>query len=105
MSPNGPIIIDWMNLLVGSEEADVTRTSMMLQSESLPPNAPEWLNHRELRGLFNKEYLAEYMKLTSMKDDFLEQWMIPTLAVRIDEMQGEYKQEVVDKMQLRLNDR
>ncbi|MNI42663.1 Phosphotransferase enzyme family protein [compost metagenome] len=105
MSPNGPIIIDWMNLLVGSEEADVTRTSMMLQSESLPPNAPEWLNHRELRGIFNKEYLAEYMKLTGMKDDFLEQWMIPTLAVRIDEMQGEYKQEVVDKMQLRLNDR
>ncbi|MNW04641.1 hypothetical protein D3C71_2007560 [compost metagenome] len=55
--------------------------------------------------LFNKEYVTEYIRLTGMNDDFLEQWMIPTLAVRIDEMQGEYKQEVVDKMQLRLNDR
>lgn len=102
MSPNGPIIIDWLNLLVGNPEADVTRTSMMIQSDSLPPNAPGWLMHRDSRELFNKEYVSEYIRLTGMNDEFLEEWMIPTLAVRIDEMQGEYRQEIIDKLQTRL---
>lgn len=102
ISPNGPIIIDWLNLLVGNQEADVTRTSMMIQSHSLPPNAPSWLMHRELRELFNKEYITEYINLTGMEEEFLERWMIPTLAVRIDEMQGEYRQEIIDKLQIRL---
>ncbi|WP_324607779.1 phosphotransferase [Paenibacillus sp. IHBB 10380] len=102
ISPNGPIIIDWLNLLVGNREADVTRTSMMIQSDSLPPNAPSWLIHREFREFFNKEYLTEYIKLTDMNDGFLERWMIPTLAARIDEMQGEYRQEIKDKLQIRL---
>ncbi len=102
ISPNGPIIIDWLNLLVGNQEADVTRTSMMIQSHSLPPNAPSWLFHGEFREFFNKEYLTEYIKLTDMNDGFLERWMIPTLAARIDEMQGEYRQEIKDKLQIRL---
>ncbi|OAB47174.1 phosphotransferase [Paenibacillus antarcticus] len=102
ISPNGPIIIDWLNLLVGSHEADITRTSMMIQSHSLPPNAPNWLIHRDLREFFNKEYLTEYMKLTDTNEGFLERWMIPTLAARIDEMQGEYRQEIKDKLHIRL---
>ncbi|WP_438350708.1 phosphotransferase [Paenibacillus sp. FA6] len=102
ISPNGPIIIDWLNLLVGNQEADVTRTSMMIQSHSLPANAPSWLIHRELREFFNKEYLTEYIKLTNTNDGFLERWMIPTLAARIDEMQGEYRQEIKEKLQIRL---
>lgn len=102
ISPNGPVIIDWMNLLIGSPEADVTRTAMMIQSHSLPPNAPSWLFHREYRELFNKEYITEYVKLADINDEFLEQWMIPTLAARIDEMQGEYRQEIKDKLHTRL---
>ncbi|MCR8656667.1 phosphotransferase [Paenibacillus endoradicis] len=103
ISPNGPIIIDWMNLLVGNQEADITRTSMMIQSHSLPPSAPSWLIDRKLRELFNKEYLSEYIKLNDMNDEFLERWMIPTLAARIDEMQGEYRQEIKDNLQIRLS--
>ena len=103
ISPNGPIIIDWLNLLVGNQEADVTRTAMMIQSHSLPPNAPSWLTDRELREDFNKEYLREYVKLNNMNDEFIERWMLPTLAVRIDEMQGEYRQEIKDKLKIRLS--
>lgn len=32
LSTDGPIIIDWMNVLVGNQAADVTRSSMMIQS-------------------------------------------------------------------------
>ena len=102
ISPKGPIIIDWMNLLVGNPEADVTRTSMMIQSHSLPPNVPNWLIHREYREFFNREYLSEYVKLADITDGFLERWMVPTLAARIDEMQGEYRQEVKDELHTRL---
>lgn len=77
---------------------------MMLQSNSLPPQSPGWLMHGELRSLFNKEYIDEYIKLTGMNEASLERWMIPTLAVRVDEMQGEYRQEIVDKLQIRLKE-
>lgn len=102
ISPNGPVIIDWLNFLVGSQEADITRTAMMIQSQSLPPNAPPWLNNRNLREVFYKEYITEYLQLANISEEFLEHWMLPTLAVRIDEMSGVYRQEIKDKLQFRL---
>jgi thiamine kinase-like enzyme len=103
ISPKGPIIIDWMNVLVGSQAADVTRSSMMIESHALPPNAPNWLVNREYRILFLNEYLAEYFKLSGIDYKLLEQWIIPTLAARIDELSGEYKKEIKDKLNERLN--
>lgn len=41
LSSRGPIIIDWMNALVGNQAADVTRSSMMFQSHALPPKVAE----------------------------------------------------------------
>lgn len=102
LSPKGPIIIDWMNTLVGNQAADITRSSMMIQSHALPPNAPIWLIDREFREFFHEEYLTEYFKLSGMDKRLLELWMTPTLAARIDEMNGEYQKEIIDKLHTRL---
>ncbi|NMO97026.1 phosphotransferase [Paenibacillus lemnae] len=102
MSPGGPVIIDWLNALAGCPEADVTRTSMMLASSSLPPEVPGWLNDREARDYFHKEYLSEYLALSGLDSKVLEQWMVPTLAARIHEMQGLYREEIVDQLRVRL---
>jgi thiamine kinase-like enzyme len=40
LSPKGPVIIDWLNALVGNQLADVSRTFMLISSTALPPNAP-----------------------------------------------------------------
>jgi thiamine kinase-like enzyme len=99
LSSNGPIIIDWMNVLVGNQAADVTRSSMMIQSHALPPNAPSWLIKREYREFFNEEYLREYFTLSGMNQRVLEEWMAPTLAARIGELNSEARTEIIDKLQ------
>lgn len=101
LSSKGPVIIDWMNTLVGPKAADVARSSMMLQSNALPRLVPQWLKNRRYREMFHEEYLTTYLNLSGMDKGMIEEWMIPTLAVRIHEMQGEERKEIVD----RLNDR
>lgn len=90
MSPNGPIIIDWLNALVGHPDADVMRTLVILRSRSLPPDVPVWLHQRNYRLMFCDAYLAEYRKLRDVQIDELFQWTAPTVANRLGEIpQGE----------------
>lgn len=103
LSSEGPIIIDWLNALVGHETADVARTSMMLQSNTLPPNAPKILIRRELRELFHEEYVKEYLMLTGKEYEEITNWTAPTLAYRIGEMSGSNQTEVLTKLRMILN--
>lgn len=102
LSSKGPIIIDWLNALVGHEAADVARSSMMLQSHALPPNAPEILIRREYRELFHQEYLREYLILSGKKDEEIKEWMAPTFAYRIGEMNGLDQIEMLTSLQILL---
>lgn len=100
ISPQGPVVIDWLNVWIGHQAADVARSSMMMQSHSLPPNAPHWLSDRPLRELFHHEYLKEYGLLTGMDEDMVNEWMAPTLAARIVEMQNDTESENVKKLRM-----
>lgn len=100
ISPQGPIVIDWLNVLIGHQAADVARSSMMIQSHSLPPNAPHWLTDRPFRELFHHEYLKEYGLLTGMDEDMVNEWMAPTLAARIVEMKNGTESENVKKLRM-----
>jgi thiamine kinase-like enzyme len=99
LSNNGPITIDWINMLVGNAAADVTRSSMMILSHALPPHAPNWLIKREYREFFNEEYLRGYFMLSEINQKELDEWMAPTLAARIVELNSEDQTEIVDKLQ------
>jgi hypothetical protein len=98
LSPNGPVIIDWLNALVGHQLADVTRTFMMINSSALPPNAPTWLIARQYRELFGKEYLSEYFKLSGIDRSALEEWFAPTFAARLNELRDEQQLEILNKL-------
>jgi hypothetical protein len=98
LSPNGPVIIDWLNALVGHQLADVTRTFMLINSNALPPNAPIWLIEREYRELFGEEYLGEYFKPSGINRSTLDEWLIPTFAARISELRGEDQLEIINKL-------
>jgi predicted Ser/Thr protein kinase len=98
LSPNGPVIIDWLNALVGHQAADVTRTFMMLSSSAIPPNAPTWLIEREYRERFGEEYLDEYFKLSGINRNAIHEWLAPTFAARLNELRGEEQLEIVKKL-------
>lgn len=104
LSPNGPIIIDWLNALVGHQFSDVTRTFMMIKSTALPSNAPTWLIESEYRELFAKEYLGEYFMLSGINQSALDDWLIPTFAARIGELRGEEQLEIVNKLRFLINE-
>ncbi|CAM4480577.1 phosphotransferase family protein [Paenibacillus tarimensis] len=98
LSPHGPVIIDWMNVLIGCAAADAARTSMMIQSHSMPPQAPSWLTNREMRELFHKVYITTYKERSGFNQDDLEEWMLPTLAARINELDGAERAEIINKL-------
>ncbi|RED66161.1 aminoglycoside phosphotransferase family protein [Cohnella lupini] len=103
LSSKGPVIIDWLNALIGYEAADVARSSMMLQSHAMPPDAPEMLIRREYRELFHEEYLKEYLMLSGKNHEEINDWMAPTLAYRIDEMEGSNQFEILTRLRSLLN--
>ncbi|MBB6638394.1 phosphotransferase family protein [Cohnella thailandensis] len=107
LSPNGPVIIDWMNVLIGDPAADVARSSMILQSTDLPSNAPEWLangwlSNREYRVWFYEQYWREYQTLSGMLLSDVEQWMVPTIAARIIEVDRVSRGRYLENMRSRL---
>lgn len=86
MSPKGPVIIDWANVLIGNSAADVTRTSLILGSKALPPgDCPSWLKDMTSRLYFHDEYLNEYFKQSGKNKVDLEPWTIPLAAARLCE--------------------
>ena len=86
MCGNKPVIIDWMTAMKGSPAADVARTVVILRFFSLP------VKSMLLQKLFNAfkttlcaEYLQEYLLLTGMSRENMEQWMLPIAAARQSE--------------------
>ncbi len=86
MSPRGPVVIDWANVLVGNSLADAARTSIIIGSPALPPgDCPYWLKDRASRLFFHDEYLHEYLRLRSISKADLEPWIQPIAAERLGE--------------------
>lgn len=98
LSPNGPMIIDWLNMLVGHHTADVTRTFMLIHSAAIPPSAPAWLSVEGFREQFSKAYLNEYFQLSGIHQSALDDWLAPTFAARICELKGEERLEIANQL-------
>lgn len=98
ISAKGPVVIDWMNVLIGNRKADAARSSMMMESNELPPRAPDWLKNRKLRIMFHHDYITEYCRLSETEQGEIDQWKIPTLAVRINEMRGQEQKETIERL-------
>lgn len=101
LSKNGPVLIDWNNALVGDPAADAARTAMMLNSTSMPPDAPEWVRNMEKRKRFHDLYLAEYQRISGAAVHDIEAWMAPNLAVRLTELGGAERDEIARKLRER----
>jgi uncharacterized protein (TIGR02172 family) len=85
LSAHGPVVIDWESAKRGDPRADLARTSLLLRMGDPPPGASlRWLIQR-LRKQFHTAYLRRYFELNPARRDQLEQWIMPSAIVRLDE--------------------
>jgi len=80
-------VIDWMTAGTGNPSADVCRTSVILMSNVLPPNvsAIEKVMINIFRKILYKSYITHYYKITNVKQEDVEQWLLPVAAARLAE--------------------
>lgn len=78
-------IIDWMNASIGNPAADIAEYIIMIRYVVLPPEVPnsfcEFFD--EIRELVIEIFLDEYTKLSNMKYEEIEQWMVPVMAEKL----------------------
>lgn len=86
ISDGDMVIIDWMNAAVGDPCADAARTCIMLRYARLPDINPL---AGKMIHLFvchiAKIYLKEYIRLSGICADSVEQWILPAAAARLTE--------------------
>lgn len=95
LSPEGPVVIDWMNVQIGDAAADAARTSMMLASTAVPPEARDWLSDRQARLYFHDAYVAAYRQESGAPQSTIDAWMLPVLGARLEELGGGEKDEIL----------
>jgi Ser/Thr protein kinase RdoA (MazF antagonist) len=85
-------IIDWSNACSGPPAADVARTLLLLRSPYLPDDFPAALRPvvGGLKGWVAAAYVAEYRRLSGLRQDEIDAWMPFLAAARLwEEVPGE----------------
>ena len=86
--------IDWNSAYMGNPLGDVARTCMIICSPAVPdgiPDAVAMLSYYP-KWLAYWAYINEYMKLTKVKFEDIDAWMLPVAAAKLkDNIPGEEK--------------
>jgi aminoglycoside phosphotransferase (APT) family kinase protein len=86
MTAPGPVAIDWENASLGSPLADVTRTSLLLETAHFYlPRTPGYPSLMEAIALFRRLYLQAYCTITGADPDMISAWRAPIAAARLHE--------------------
>jgi len=80
-------IIDWMTAGFGNPCADISRTSVILRSNVLPPSTStiEGMLINIFRKIFYRSYINHYLKITKISQEEVEQWLLPVAVARLAE--------------------
>ena len=84
LAPDGPVIIDWVDVTRGNPLADVARTSLLAQV-ARPPGIALRLLIMLVQGRFGAAYLRRYAELRPFAAAELEAWELPVAAARLAE--------------------
>jgi aminoglycoside phosphotransferase (APT) family kinase protein len=87
LSPDGPVVIDWMTATVGLPAVDVARTAVILRFSSPPPQMPAAARAAAagLRSLYLRTYLRAYERASPGSLAGLGELMVPLAAARLAE--------------------
>ena len=80
-------VIDWMTAGAGDPCVDVCRTSVILNSNTLPPNvsAMKEILTNTFRKIFYRSYIHQYLKVTGTTQQNVNKWLLPVAAARLAE--------------------
>ena len=81
LTPDGPVIIDWIDATLGHPLADVARTTV-LGTFGIPPEkkVERFVIHRMISG-----YSRRYFRLSPYSRTELDAWLLPVAAGRLEE--------------------
>lgn len=79
-TPNGPVIIDWIDACRGVPEADVARSLVLFGSPLVGSRSSD-----DPRDQFTKIYLEHYLRVSPVPCSNLADWHLVTAAARLDE--------------------
>jgi len=97
-SNNQILIIDWINCVKGHPFYDLAEYILMTEYADDPPSdLPDYLIkfYFETKGNIVDIFLEEYARLSNMKLDELECWIIPTL---VSKMRGNHTNELQQRL-------
>lgn len=86
-SKNGPVILDWQEALSGNPVGDIVH-ALLVQEHPVPAPIFKTSNHyfrlhNQYRKLFSKLYLQEYIRLTKISREEINEWLLPIAATRL----------------------
>jgi len=94
MSPNGPILIDWITGCIGNPHGDIARTIILMSYGNHPPDIPREA-FQQIREYLIKVYLDSYKCKLDFSQDEVERWRIPVSAARLNENIEEVEQDLL----------
>lgn len=101
-----PVIIDWMNATIGNPAADIAEYIIMIKYAILPSETPNSFCNffNTIRELVIQIFLDEYIKLSNMEYEEIEQWMVPVMAGKLsaDAISDEEKRILVEEVRKKL---
>jgi thiamine kinase-like enzyme len=92
-------IIDWMTGMAGNPAGDVARTILLLQLGTMPERTPKIIVNLfcRIRKQMVKTYLKEYVRVTNLSEQEINQWLVPVAAARLSEwIPEDEKQKLVE---------
>jgi aminoglycoside phosphotransferase (APT) family kinase protein len=96
LTPNGPIVIDWMTARAGSPWADVARTCLLLTIGGRNAGAMLSPALKLGLGLYYRRYLARYCALVGDSGGLLDGWLPVMAAARLDENIPGEREELIE---------
>jgi hypothetical protein len=85
ISPEGPVIIDWMTAKAGDPWADVARSSLIMTVGIAAAPMPISPLVRLFSGLYHRIYLRTYVNVNRGSGDEHERWLPIVAAARLNE--------------------
>ncbi|KAA3643010.1 MAG: aminoglycoside phosphotransferase [Chloroflexi bacterium] len=103
VTPNGTVIIDWVDASSGHPLADVARTVLLTTMSAIPDDLPARRFFIVLREIMNRMYLRHYFKHSPYKREELKAWMLPVVAGRLSENIIEEQDYLVEYIRKRIS--
>ena len=84
-TPEGPMVIDWLDATRGHPAADIARSLWLSSPYAIPHDFPGWQLAVLLVRAFRRAYLKNILSLTGLTEKDLAPWRLPVLAARLAE--------------------